>query len=287
MQHLRAKHGSHWGWGELRAVLALPVGSLEELVQRNAPLIAQLMAGREEPGNFLLSLILNLAAHVSAPVRRFASLEEKGARPLSLRAWSRGDGRTRPPLVLRFDLQRRDQSATFVRLILRILSGVLLGEEVEAGHDHRVWLFLDELTRAGRVDAVIDLAALGRDRGVRCVATAQSPAQLTDVYGQAGAEALVENFGTMIVCRLPQGETARRVSRDWIGDRIVREPTSAVPQGRQPQEWTLPALAPADIAGELGLRYDLWGRPVIRAAVLGTGDVAILDWPLRRWPRPV
>lgn len=285
IQHLRTKHGSYWGWKELNGILSLPIAALEPLIHKHVPLIAQLLGAREEPANFVLSLILNLAAHVSAPVTRFSALEAKGARGLSLRAWARGTGRKLPPLVLRYDLQRREQSGAFARLVLRVVSGVLLSDEVEDGDDHRVWLFLDEMTRVGRIDPVLDLAALGRSRGVRCVVTVQSPAQLTEIYGPAGAEAVTENFGTQIICQLPQGETARRVAQNWIGDRIVRERPDAVPRDREPQEWTLPALSPADIASEFGLRYDLWGRPLIRAAVLGTGDVAVLDWSLRRWPR--
>lgn len=284
VQHLRAKHGAGWGWRELHDLLSLPIASLEPLIAAHAPLMAQLLQGREEPANFVLSLIMNLAAHVSASTARFAAMERKGALSLSLRDWARGKAGS-APIVMRFDLQRRDQSGAFVRLTLRILSGVLLGDDVCDGVDHRLWLFLDEVTRAGRADPVADLAALGRARGVRCVVTAQSPAQLVEVYGPAGAEALLENFGTQIICRLTQGETARRVSRDWIGTRILREPTSAVRPGQTPEQRTVEVLSPQDIAGELGLRYDLLGRPLIRAAVLGSGDVAVLDWPLRLWSK--
>lgn len=284
VERLRAEHGTDWGWRKLQAVLSLPFASLERLIQPQVPLIAQLLGGREEPPAFVLSLLMNMAAHVTRTAERFAAMEKRGARPLSIRDWARG-ATTRFPVVLRFDLQRRDASGAFVRLILRILSGALLSDDASDEVDHGVWLFLDELTRAGRTDAVLDLASLGRSRGIRCVVTAQSPAQVTEVYGPAGAEGFLGNFKIWIVGQLPPGETAKRVAEDWIGTRTLREPAGRVQPGQSPREQERPVLSPGEIVSELGLRYDLLGRPVIRAVVLGSGDVPVLDWALHRWPK--
>jgi hypothetical protein len=285
VQALRARRGAAWGWTELYDLLSTPIEKLEPVILDFAPGIARLLSAREEPASFIVSLMFNLAAHVTATARRFAAMEENGAWKLSLRRWASSASKHRNPIVLHYDLQRRERSGAMVRLALRVLSGVVLGREVRDGVDSDTWIFLDEIARLGRCDPLADLASLGRSRGIRVVMTVQSPAQLVDTYGAAGAEALRENFATQLICAMPAGDNAQRVAKDWIGDRVVREPSNSVAAGEKPQEWTLPALSREEISGELGLNYDLLGRPRIRAAVLSGGDVAVLDWPLHRWPR--
>jgi len=280
--YLAKRHGPRWGWRHLYRMVTQPLERLEKMVRKIAPEVANMIQTRgEEPATFILSLLFNMTAHVGATVRRFARLESAGARRLSLRSWVTATGR-RNPIVLRYDLQRRERSANFVKLALRLLAGALLGDEVEDGRDARVWLFLDEVTRVGRSDALIDLVSLGRSRGVRNVVSLQSPAQLRDTYGDAGSEALRENFGLQIICALPPGDNARRIANDWVAPRMVCDP-GYVRQNGTRGEWTIPPISPAEYATDFGLKFDLWGRPYIRAAVLGLGDIPVLDWPLHRW----
>ena len=285
VQHLQAAKGARWGWRDLDRLLNVPVVTLEPFVRNHAPAVAQLMTAREEPTTFLLSLSFNLTAHAASVVRRFGMMEKRGAKTLSLRNWMRNDGAKRPPLIIGYDLAQRDRASTFARLVLRVLSTAVLGSNLHDGIDSGTWFMLDEVTRIGRCDPLIDLASLGRSRGIRCAITVQSSAQLIDVYNAAGADALKENFALQVICALPPGDAAKKVSGDWIGDRTVSEPAAWVRPDRVAREWTVPALAANQISGELGLRYDLWGRPLIRAAVICSGDVAILDWALHRWAK--
>lgn len=282
IQHLNAENGVGWGWRELYQLFQQPIESLETVIRRHAPDIANLIQAREDPAAFVVSLAFNLASHVGGTARRFAHLEQQGAPPLSLRAWAKPGG-CRDPIVLRYDLQRRGRSAAFAQLCLRLVAGSLLGDDVPDGTDTKTWVFLDEVTRIGRSDALIDLSSLGRSRGVRLVATVQSPAQLTDSYGEHGAKSLRENFGITIICGLPPGENAKEVSENWIGSRVV----SMSNANDKMKEWTIPCLSSTEIAGELGHQYDLWGRSKIRAAVIGLTDVSVIDWRFQKWPRPV
>jgi hypothetical protein len=280
IQHLQSERGRGWSWRDLHTMLSKPPGELEPMIRKIAPDVAGMIMTRgEEPANFVLSLQFNLIAHVGATARRFAKLEQDGARPRSLRAWAVA-GQWRRPIILRYDLQRRDRSGAFVKLVLRILAGTILGGDVEDEHDWRIWLFLDEVTRIGidKSAAITDLAALGRSRGVRTVVTVQSPAQLKE------SEAFRENFGLQIVCGLAPGESAQRVAREWVAQRTVRD--AAVPAGanQRSQEWTIPPITVSEYQSDLGLKFNLWGRPFIRAAVLGLADIPIIVWPMRHWP---
>jgi hypothetical protein len=279
IQHFQSECGRRWGWRELHSMLAKPPGELEHLIRRIAPEVAAMIMTRgEDPATFVLSLQFNLIAHVGATARRFARLERNGARPQSLRAWAVA-GQWRRPIILRYDLQRRERSAAFVKLVLRVLAGTILGGEVEDEHDWRIWLFLDEVARVGidKSPAIADLAALGRSRGVRTIVTVQSPAQLKE------SEAFRENFGLQIICSLAPGESAQRVAKDWVAQRTVRDAASPMGTDRRPQEWTIPPITVSEYQADLGLKFDLWGRPFIRAAVLGLADIPILDWTIHRW----
>lgn len=279
VQHLQAERGRRWGWRDLHDMLAKPPGELEHMIRSIAPEVAAMIMTRgEEPANFVLSLQFNTIAHVGATARRFARLERDGARPQSLRAWAVA-GQWRRPIILRYDLQRRDRSAAFVKLVLRILAGAILGGGVEDERDWRIWMFLDEVTRIGidKSQAIIDLSALGRSRGVRTVVTVQSPAQLKE------SEAFRENFGLQIVCGLAPGESAQRVAKEWVAQRTVRNAASPAGADQRPQEWTIPPISVAEYQSDLGLKFNLGGLPFIRAAVLGLGDIPIIDWPIHRW----
>ena len=128
--YLGKHHGRRWGWRHLYNTLTQPPEKLEEIVRKVAPEVANMIQTRgEEPATFILSLLFNLTAHVGATARRFARMENAGARRVSLRAWAAATT-WRRPIVLRYDLQRRDRSANFVKLALRLLAGTLLGDEV-------------------------------------------------------------------------------------------------------------------------------------------------------------
>src|SRR5882672_9591774 len=107
---------------------------------------------------------------------------------------------------------------------------------------------------------------------------AQSPAQLKE------SEAFRENFGLQIICSLAPGESAQRVAKDWVAQRTVREAASPAGADQRPQEWTIPPITVSEYQSDLGLKFNLWGRPFIRAAVLGLADIPIIDWPMHRWP---
>ena len=117
---------------------------------------------------------------------------------------------------------------------------------------------------------------------MRSVISLQSPAQLRDIYGEAGSEALRENFGLQIICALPPGDNARRIANEWVAPRTVCE-AGPLAQDKTRREWTIQPISPAEYAAEFGLRFDLRGKPYIRAAILGLGDVPVIDWPIIKW----
>jgi type IV secretory pathway TraG/TraD family ATPase VirD4 len=97
------------------------------------------------------------------------------------------------------------------------------------GRDQRLWFVIDELDALGTIDGLKDALARLRKFGGRCVLGFQSVSQVSGVYGQGPAQAIIENCGTTLLLRCSgseQGGTSQFASR-LIGDReVVRLQTS-------------------------------------------------------------
>jgi hypothetical protein len=276
IRSLRAKHGAAWGWGTLDKLLGLSVGEIEALVRPVAAKAAQLLRTSEDgqPNNTTLSLVITLIASVGALVETLAQVEKRARRRVSLSKWAAGDLPARP-IILRHDLARKSASNAVLGAMVQVFSRILLGPVVPDGIDHRLWIFLDELSRL-KVD-IDDLVSLGRSRGVRVVATVQSRSQISRDIGEDAAKALFANFHFKILCGAAPGSEAVDMS-DEIGMRTVRERAQ---QGQPaPAPYQIRVLEPSTISGKLGTRFTWTGRRVIRAAIMGFEHIIIVDWPV-------
>lgn len=276
IRSLHAKYGVAWGWRSLDKLFGQTVGELEALLRPVAAKAAQLLhpSGDGQPNNTTLSLVITMIASAGALVETLALIERRARYRVSLSSWAAGDLGARP-VILRHDLSRKSQSNAVLGAIVQVLSGILLSPVVPDGVDHRIWIFLDELSRL-KVD-VEDLVALGRSRGERVVATVQSRSQISKNIGPDSAKALFANFHYRIICGAAPGSEAIGMS-DEIGMRWVRERVQ--PGETPPQPYEIRVLEPSTISGRLGTRYTWTGRRVIRAAILGFEHIPILDWPV-------
>ena len=101
---------------------------------------------------------------------------------------------------------------------LAIFQTMSLGEG-----DHRIWFAVDELDALGAIDGLPDALARLRKFGGRCALGLQSIAQVSTIYDNGPAQAMVENCGNTLVLRCSASEsggTARFASR-LIGEREV------------------------------------------------------------------
>jgi type IV secretory pathway TraG/TraD family ATPase VirD4 len=97
------------------------------------------------------------------------------------------------------------------------------------GRDQHLWFVIDELDALGTIDGLKDALTRLRKFGGRCVLGFQSVSQVSGLYGQASAQAIIENCGNTLLLRCSgseQGGTSQFASR-LIGDReVVRLQTS-------------------------------------------------------------
>ncbi|MGY4330855.1 hypothetical protein ACVW1A_004836 [Bradyrhizobium sp. LB1.3] len=224
-----------------------------------------------------------MIAHIAEIVDTCAAMEADGRPRISLLDWARKRSRQRA-IILRHDLSNRDNSELLLTLMFRVLASELLAPDMADNIDHGVWIFADELPRfRGAMKDVMQLASLGRSRGIRVVATAQSLAQIEDASTKAAAEALTENFATIIVCKARPGKNATELSESLMG-----VTTFGIDRPGKQGETDLhkvPALSPHEMSTSLGLTVDWRGSKSIRASIVGFDNVYVVEWPLDAWQR--
>lgn len=133
----------------------------------------------------------------------------------------------------------RDSSATATMPLRRAWVDVAVRAalDLEPDDNRRVWLILDELPASGHLPRLIDALARGRKYGLTVVAGIQSIAQLRDIYGQDQAQSILSNFGTWLILRQGDNETADYLSRH-VGEReAIRADRSEGDDGKQSQNF--------------------------------------------------
>lgn len=276
-----------WSWVELERLLMSPIEVLYGMVLEREPATAVFLdtsqdETRKQAMSFYLVLIANALQVVSA-CARMGSAKGPG---LSFRQWVSAVNAPQV-LILRQSQRYPELSATIARLALKFVADAAADRTAGAAPDP-VWLMLDELPQIGMTPAVPRLAAIGRSAGIRLVVTVQSPAQLRDIYGAEGCQHLLDNLTTKIVGRTSSGKTASEVAEHWIGNRTVeywekgaRDANGAIRSERRTAD--IPVVEPQLLSDGLGLGSAVSSGPVVRALVLGHGDVCLLEWPVGLW----
>lgn len=287
LQQGAADSGLDWGWRDLDQLLMRPIGELHGILTATAPECALFLdvtqeATRKQALSFYLVLIANAGQAVRAAVR----MGRDGAPSFSIRDWV-ASPESAQVLILQQAQRAPLLSGILARIVLKLIADAAVDLAAKT-HIPPLWLFLDELPQIGKSDSVPRLAAIGRSGGIRVVAAIQSPSQLDHVYGHDQAQELLDNLTTKIVGRVAAGKTAQEIAERWIGTRKVEYwlRTGSDAKGRPQVKHCvedIPVVRPDDLSEHLGLRRDAIGNPVIRALVLGHGDVCQFHWPIGIW----
>lgn len=289
--YLQDEHGCSvrsWSWVELERLLMSPIEVLYGTVLEREPATAVFLdTSQDETRKQAMSFYLVLIANALPVVSACARMGSKNGPGVSFRHWVTGGEKIPQVLILRQSQRYPELSATIARLGLKFVADAAADRTSETA-PVPVWLMLDELPQIGKTTAVPRLAAIGRSAGVRLVVTVQSPAQLREIYGTEGCQHLLDNLTTKIVGRVSAGKTASEISEHWIGKRTVEywEQSSREGSGETRGERKtddLPVVAPEFLSDELGLGNSVAGTPLVRALVVGHGDVCLLEWPVGLW----
>jgi type IV secretory pathway TraG/TraD family ATPase VirD4 len=177
-----------------------------------------------EPENLrMFGSIRSVAVSAMAALQH---LQSQRAAPFSVRDWARAGGAPGALFITYKAVQiaaLRSMVATWMRLaIFEAMNG-------SEDHDQRLWFVVDELDALGPIAGLKDALTRLRKFGGRCVLGFQSISQVSGTYGNAPAQAIVENCGNTLILRCSgseSGGTSQFASR-LIGEReVIRHLTS-------------------------------------------------------------
>lgn len=197
-------------------------------------------------------------------------MERSASNAFSIEQWV--NGRSSQVLVLGNDESARVSidainQALFKRATEYILAREELSREDRAVGANQIWVFLDEVREAGKLDGLSRLMTKGRSKGACVVLGFQDIDGLRDVYGEDVANEIVAQCNNIAVMRLNSPETAQWAS-ELFGRRKLRSGNESASFGQdQPQfsggtsEQELPYVFSAD--------FMYLGTPPVEKAVKG------------------
>lgn len=182
------------------------------------------------------------------------ALSQSENRKFSIVDWALGQ--TREVLVLGNDESSRFSIDALNRAIFKRASECLLSreEQTQAQKDsgsEQVWVVLDEVREAGKLDGLSSIMTKGRSKGVCAVLGFQDINGLRATYGEEVANEIVAQCNNFAILRLNSPETAQWAS-DLFGKRKLETGSGGITFGQTTQfnsgttEQELPYLFTAD-----------------------------------------
>jgi GTPase SAR1 family protein len=171
-------------------------------------------------------------------------------------------------------------AAPMCNAILAFIEGNVLSRENDEDND--VWLVLDELGSLPVNKSLQRWLSLGRAKGAKTIAGAQSTSQLSDVYGDKQSETILNLFTNHIVFKCGSVGSTSETAAKSLGDITLERPTKSVLQdGKVDYTWnkiTEPLIAKSDVTG-----LDITTKGVVGFLKMASGnDVYKFTWPFNR-----
>ena len=285
------EHGRGWTLRHLYELLTSPPEAFREALDNSGAASAELITFDDSGGvqRTSMSLLITLWVAALTTLKPLVDAwdDVPATRRFSLTQWLQEASRLPATVVIQKSAAYPELSALVGALLVERLAGLLLSPGRARNHSRKVALVLDELAEFGRLRRLPNLLSVGREVGVVTIAAIQDLGQLVEIYGETVAKTLEARFGIKVIGRLTAGDTAERISKVLIGDRLVEyfEPVPSGIRKGEPAEKrreTHPVFPPERMETELGVR-PVRDRSTIRCLILGFGDPALIDMPFTAW----
>lgn len=289
---LRARHGDHWSWNELReSALSSPASLQQALTQINAPSLPLVSFGSDPAENrTVMSVLITMWVAVLATIEpladAFASVPAE--RQFTVQEWMGRKGEMPAALVFQKSLAFPELSGLLGSFLAERIATAALTPARREPDAPRLALVLDEFSEIP-MTRLPSLLSLGREMKVTTICSLQDLGQLSSLAGPENATIIESRFGIRLVLRLEPGDTVERILRTWLGERrISRRRDATVDELKagitRPRETvTVPVILPDLLTDELGVRVTGNGT-MIKLLVCGFPTIGIVDVPLTTWP---
>jgi hypothetical protein len=230
---------------------------------------------------------------INTPRRHDREEADTPRTPFSLQRWLAEDWQGPRILVL----QGSSRYEPLMHAFLRSFLGVLIARVIDPGFtearsrdtDYRLYVFLDEFIRLGRLPDIEKLITVGRSKGVRLLLGLQDIAQVRAVYGPDLAAAWFSQLATQFYGRVAPGDTATWLASVFARREVEHTVYTASRQSQGGYSETVgwrpleaPVLLPGQLASDLGASPD--GVDGLLHCT-GWGHLYRLHWPITRLPK--
>jgi hypothetical protein len=277
-----------WTFLDVYKLLMLPLKDLLSLLQTHYPPATKIVQG--SGGNMEVGIVATLVSQVMPFVKPLAQAwGTPGAtdKRVSLRAWLLTPTAAPNTIILQGSPEHQDAAATWIRMAINFMAGVVLSAELKDYGPQRIWFFIDEMPSLGTITRLTEVVDRGRSKGVRTVLACQNLYQLEPLYGD-WAKAADANFGIRIYGRMQPSQRSKDIC-SFVGEQIyevVKENVTLSSNGRSVtnrlEQYRKQVLTP-EILMSLG------SKPSggIDAIVLGFGAHALqVNWPFPKKQKP-
>lgn len=193
-----------------RAIMTISAEELEKLLAGTP--------GAHFFGKHVEKTSASIRANMIAELRFLEFLRDDGEL-FSAREWVKSE---RPGFVfLTGDAEHSAATRNIISTIIEVSANALM--TCEESRDPKVWFFLDEVPSLNRLPFLQSKLAEIRQFGGAFVLGYQVFAQLEDIYGEKGAQAIAGNLNNRIVFNTPDARTAKLFSESLGFEDVVEQ----------------------------------------------------------------
>jgi hypothetical protein len=234
-----------WGWRDLAGIIAWSQKELRAALETSYPNATVFI---EENSKTTQSFFITLISQLSW-VRRlreyWPNSEQKG---FSIRQWLSDDNQPKT-LIIAHDEHNEALSAPLCNALFGLMTNHVLA--LQDSDTRRIFFSADELSSLPKSDSLEKWLRLGRSKGARTLASAQSLSQVRAIYGQDMAETILSLFGNIIALRMgASGEAASYAAKSFGEHQVERRLTTFNEQGQrstQCQYTSEPLVRPSEL----------------------------------------
>ncbi len=276
---LQKEKEDDWNWRDLANLIAQACSDEEVLVaivKRFNPVQAAVVIGGAE-SKTTQSFLIVIAASATL-ITNLAQAWENTTEKISFREWLQDENPKKRRIILQGNGTFDTLAKAYISSIITLLSQEIQSPSFGDSRSRKIWFILDELPTLGKID-IMPMITVGRSKGVRVVASIQSPEQLKQNFGDNAAKTWTSSVGTMIIFKVNLSETSNWLA-DIIGTRTVLRHQFSEANGRTQVSVNLPVVHPNFFVNDLGVKD--FG---VSGLILGFGDIAgQLTWPYVSMP---
>ena len=222
-----------WGWVELSEMLSYDEARLNKLLTQYYPRAARFIAENSKTTQSFFAQLIGSLGWIFTLAEAWPRAYQGG---FSMSRWVNDPDTNKPIIFVQANKDFKDIGAPLAGALIALMTSKILSQTNSSSRE--LWLFLDELANLPRNDSLMEWMSLGRSKGCRLAAGAQSISMIQQLYTERGADSLLNMFTLFVSMRVgAAGETANYTARAF-GERQVERPTSSAgPQGAPVTNW--------------------------------------------------